>query len=212
MRQVQDVPDSPLGVAQCGSRFYARAMWAEVIGMASGGARGRSGPAPDPKALRRDRKDDASWVTLPAGGFDGPVPEFPLPKAIHYERFFENGKKVEVRDDDATEVAWDAELELWETLWRKPQAAMWSKLGMSLDVAAYVRAFLESVEAEASAGLKTAVLRMAGEIGLSLPGMHSLRWKFSEDELGARREGSRPVAVKSGPSSKDRWAALANEG
>jgi len=46
---------------------------------------------------------------------------------------------------------------------------------------------------------------MGAEIGLSLPGMHSLRWKFAEDELGARR--SEP-ARKSGTSAKDRLRAL----
>lgn len=154
--------------------------------MASGGARVRSGPAPDPSALRRDRKDDAAWVTLPAGGFDGKVPEFPLAGAS------------------------GAEVELWAILWAKPQAAMWSRLGLEFEVAAYVRAFIESVEVEASAGLKTAVLRMAAEIGLSLPGMHSLRWKFSEDELEAKRAGS--VPVRSGPSAKARLAAIPNGG
>jgi hypothetical protein len=147
--------------------------------MTSGGARARSGPAPDPNALRRDRKDDAGWETLPAGGYDGPVPVFPLP------------------------VALEAEVELWSTLWAKPQAAMWAKLGLEFEVAAYVRAFLESVEAEASAGLKTAVLRMSAEIGLSLPGMHSLRWKFSEDEVAeVRSEKARAV------SARDRLRAL----
>jgi hypothetical protein len=148
--------------------------------MTSGGARARSGPAPDPNALRRDRKDDAGWVTLPAGGYDGEIPSFPLPEAL------------------------TAETDLWATLWRKPQAAMWSKLGLEYEVAAYVRAFLESVEAEASAGLKTAVLRMAAEIGLSLPGMHSLRWKFSADEVAERREEARPERQ----SARDRLRAI----
>ena len=152
--------------------------------MASGGARSRSGPAPDPLALRRDRRDDAAWVTLPVEGFQGVVPEFPLSDALTFE------------------------LSLWLRLWGKPQAAMWSKLGLEFEVAAYVRAFLESTVAEASAGLKTAVLRMGAEIGLSLPGMHSLRWRFSEDELGSRRAVS--VPVKSGPSAKDRLAGLKN--
>ena len=152
--------------------------------MASGGARSRSGPAPDPMALRRDRKDDAAWVTLPAEGFQGDVPEFPLSDVL------------------------TGEVVLWLRLWGKPQAAMWSKLGLEFEVAAYVRAFLESTVAEASAGLKTAVLRMGAEIGLSLPGMHSLRWKFSEDELGSRRVVS--FTVKSGPSAKDRLAGLKN--
>lgn len=155
--------------------------------MTSGGARARSGPAPDPNALRRDRKDDAAWVTLPAR-FDGDVPAYPLVGGA------------------------GAELALWAELWEKPQAAMWSQLGLKWEVAAYVRAFTESTLPEASAGLKTAVLRMAAEIGLSLPGMHALRWKFSVDEVAARREAAKPVAVPSGPTSKDRWAALANEG
>ena len=64
--------------------------------MPSGGARARSGPAPDPNALRRDRKDDAAWVVLPAEGFQGDVPEFPLADGS------------------------DAEVQLWVTLWRKP--------------------------------------------------------------------------------------------
>ena len=152
--------------------------------MASGGARSRSGPAPDPLALRRDRRDDAAWVTLPVEGFQGVVPEFPLSGVL------------------------SVEVVLWLRLWGKPQAAMWSKLGLEFEVAAYVRAFLESTVAEASAGLKTAVLRMGAEIGLSLPGMHSLRWRFSEDELGSRRAVS--VPVKSGPSAKDRLAGLKN--
>lgn len=152
--------------------------------MPSGGARTRSGPAPDLHALRRDRKDDAAWTVLPASGFDGDPPDFPLADALQ------------------------AEMELWAKLWAKPQAAMWSKLGLEFEVAAYVRAFLESTAAEASAGLKTAVLRMGAEIGLSLPGMHSLRWKFSEDELSAKRAEVNPV--RSGRSAKDRLAALAN--
>ena len=150
--------------------------------MARGGARRNSGPAPDPNALRRDRKDDAGWVTLPSGGYEGVVPEFPL--------------------GDVSGV----ELDLWLRLWRKPQAAMWAKLGLEFEVAAYVRAFVESVLPEASAGLKTAVLRMAAEIGLSLPGMHSLRWKFSEDEVAARREAGGGSPVRS--SARDRLRAV----
>jgi hypothetical protein len=152
--------------------------------MPSGG-HGNSGPAPDPNALRRGRSDDRGWTNLPAAGFTGVVPEFPLPGAL------------------------SVEAELWESLWKKPQAAMWSKLGLELEVAAYVRAFLESVEVQASAGLKTAVLRMSAEIGLSVPGMASLRWKFSEDEVSARRNAVAPVKAAR-PSAKDRLAALAN--
>jgi hypothetical protein len=148
--------------------------------MGSGGARSRSGPAPDPNALRRDRADDKGWTTLPAEGFQGGVPDFPLVGAL------------------------SVEVELWDELWRKPQAFMWSKLGLKYQLAAYVRAFIESTEAKASAGLKTAVLRMEGELGLSMPGMASLRWKFSEDEMSERRSAP---ALASGSSVKSRLAA-----
>lgn len=154
--------------------------------MASGGARTRSGPAPDPNALRRERKDDAGWVTLPAEGFAGEAPSYPLIDESGFE------------------------LDLWNELWEKPQAVMWDRLGLKYQVAAYVRAYSESTLPEASAGLKTAVLRMEGELGLSLPGMHALRWKFSEDEVGAKR--STGVPSRSGPSAKQRLAALSNGG
>lgn len=148
-------------------------------------------------------------MTLPSGGFDGEVPGFPLPKAVRFTTVFEGPAKTQVRDDESTEAAWDAEQDLWEELWQRPQAFMWAKLGLKFEVAAYVRAFLESVEAEASAGLKTAVLRMGAEIGLSLPGMHSLRWKFSVDELEAKRAAS-AVPARSGPSARERMAALSH--
>jgi len=152
--------------------------------MPSGGARARSGPPADPTALRRDRKDDAGWVVLPAAGFAGSVPDFPLPAAL------------------------DAEVDLWEKLWRKPQGEMWSQHGLEFEVAAYVRAFIESVQPEATAGLKTAVLRMAAEIGLSLPGMHGLRWKIAESVA----DTARPAPERKSSSSRARLRAVPNVG
>lgn len=144
--------------------------------MTSGGARNRSGPPADPSALRRDRADDKAWTTLPVEGFSGVVPDFPLADAL------------------------TVETALWAELWQKPQAVMWAKLEMKYQIAAYVRAFVESTEAGASAGLKTAVLRMEGELGISIVGMNGLRWRFSEDEIAVRRSSTieRPVSsVKS---------------
>jgi hypothetical protein len=149
--------------------------------MASGGARARSGPAPDPMALRRDSPTDKAWSVLPAEGRVGVAPVFPL----------ESESKLEA--------------ELWALLWLKPQAVMWERLGMSFQIAAYVRAFLESVEPSANAGIKTAVLRMEGELGLSIPGMLSLRWKIAEDEVTAQRGAAskRPTV-----SARSRLAAV----
>ena len=153
--------------------------------MASGGARARSGPAPDPFALRRDRGDDAAWVTLPVGGFAGDVPEFPLPDAL------------------------TVEVELWDELWRKPQAFMWDQLGLKFEVAAYVRIYLKANAIDASPSFMTPVLRASAEIGLSLPGMHSLRWKFSVDEVALKRERAERVKPTA-KSARERMAGLQN--
>jgi len=178
--------------------------------MTSGGARARSGPAPDPAALRRDRKDDAAgWTVLPAEGFVGECPEFPLPAISVYDIYYVDKQRVKEFDQDATDALREQELALWAVLWRRPQAFMWSKLGLTYEVAAYVRGYIESTGADSNSGLKTAVLRMSAELGLSLPGMASLRWKFSEDEVAARR-GS--VPARTGLSAKERLAALANGG
>lgn len=178
--------------------------------MASGGARARSGPAPDPAALRRDRTDDASWVTLPIEGYRGDVPDFPLPAIPVYDIYWVDKQRVKEFDEDATKALYERETDLWASLWAKPQAFMWSKLGLKYEVAAYVRAYVESTAAESNSGLKTAALRMAAEIGLSLPGMHSLRWTFAEDELGAKR--AEVIPARTGLSAKERLAALSNGG
>lgn len=142
---------------------------------------GRSGPAPDPNSFRQNRKDAGAWVTLDIAGFQGDVPNFPL--------------------GDPT----FSELELWATLWRKPQAIMWDKLNMHFQLAAYVRAFVESTLRAAPAGLKSVVLQMEGQLGISLPGMHSLHWKFSDEQIVVDEVS--PVRITSSSALKDRLRA-----
>lgn len=172
--------------------------------MASGGSRARSGPAPDPNALRRDRKDDKDWTTLPITRVEG-APAFPLPKIPVYDIYFEDKKRVKVFDPDATEARWESETALWDELWSKPQAHMWDSLGLKFQVAAYVRAYIESVGPDSNSGLKTAALRMEAEIGLSTVGMNVLRWKFGTDELAEKRDES---ATDVPTSARDRFKAL----
>lgn len=142
--------------------------------MPSGGARARSGPAPDPDSYRSQNRD---WIDLPAGGFAGEVPEFPLLDAG------------------------SSELALWAELWQKPQAHAWSALGLKFQVAAYVRAFLESVQADASAGLKTAVLRMENELGISIAGMKQNLWRVGDSVPAV----SAPPATGKRQTSTGEW-------
>lgn len=132
--------------------------------MASGGARARSGPAPDPNALRRDRKDDASWLTLPADGRKGNTPSWPL------------------LDPDPRE------LQLWVEFWKKPQALLWEHNLQQFEVALHIRTFFEAERADAPASLRTLVRQQSDALLLTIPAMHAARVRISIDEVAARRE------------------------
>ena len=134
--------------------------------MASGGRRARSGPAPDPLS-RTSLVNGREFTVLPLV-HDAPVPEFPF-------------ADVSV-----------AELAVWGELWKKPQAVMWSRLGLVFQVAAYARSLVESVEPGASAGLKTAVIRMEAELGVSTSGMLQNGWVIETPAGGAPRVVSPP--------------------
>jgi hypothetical protein len=143
--------------------------------MTSGGARARSGPPADPRSGRSERRKDG-WTELPAkSGIRAPA--WPLVKQTA------------------------AEKTLWAKLWKKPQAVAWKKLGLDLQVAAYVRSFLESTEQGAPASLKTTVLRQEDTLGLSTVGMNALRWRIVEDELATKRS-SGPRAVEAAPEER----------
>ena len=168
-----------------------------------------SGPAPDPNALRRDRKEDiAGWSSLPIEGYTGPIPEFPLQKISIFNIYWENKQQVREYDKDSTDAFHENEIELWDLLWRKPQAAQWNRLGLTFQVAAYVRAFLESNLADASSGLKTAVLRMEDGLGISVKGLNTLRWKIVADEVATKRDEK--VAKQTLGSIRDRVKAASD--
>lgn len=149
--------------------------------MASGGARARSGPAPDPNALRRDRKDDAAWLTLPVEGRRGPIPEWPL------------------------EFASPRELELWSTYWVKPQALLWERNGQELEVALHVRSFVEAEKPDAITSLRNLVRQQMAELLLTIPAMHAARIRFAEDEVAVKRA---EIVEISRPSARERLRAL----
>ena len=124
--------------------------------MASGGARARSGPAPDPNALRRDRKDDAGWTTLPAEGRQGDVPSWPLVDPM------------------------PRELELWKLFWQKPQAIVWEANGQEFAVAMHIRTLMEAEVVGAQTNLRTLLRQQAGELLLTIPAMYAARIKIAE--------------------------------
>jgi hypothetical protein len=143
--------------------------------MAKGG-HARSGPAPDPNALRRDR-DKGEWIDLPAGGRDGPPPTWPLADVL-------NG-----------------ELDLWAALWSKPQAVEWERNSQELEVALLVRAVFVAEGPKATAADRNVVQRKMTDLGLTVPGLRSNRWRIVA-ESQPQAPGQRGAATR--PRAKDR--------
>lgn len=140
------------------------------------GGHARSGPAPDPNALRRDRPSDAEWTTLPAEGRAGDAPDWVLPGTPTVD-----------------------ELALWGRLWKLPQAIEWERRNQFDEVALYCRRFVEASALESPVALSTLVRQMADSLGLTTPGMRSNRWLIASPAGSAptRRAGaSKPRRLK----------------
>ena len=109
------------------------------------------GPAPNPNARRRNKRPD--WLSLPADGYDGNIPTWPLSSDISI-----------------------AEEDLWRSLWRTPQAAAWAEGGFERVVARYVMVTC-LVELEPNAALLSEVRQMEDRLGLSPMAMKRLQWE-----------------------------------
>jgi hypothetical protein len=127
------------------------------------GVHGRQGPAPDPQALRRDRKSDGEWTRLPAEGRPGDPPVWPLSEQSSREAV------------------------LWEAEWRRPQAVMWERNGQQLEVALYVRSVVDAESVKATVAARTLVRQQMEALGLSVPGLLRNRWLIMADEIAPRR-------------------------
>jgi hypothetical protein len=156
--------------------------------MPKGGARVRSGPAPDPNALRRDRPADrqgdaTSWIRLPAAGREGEPPEWPLSRALKRE------------------------LTLWAREWKRPQAVAWEKLGLDVEVGVYVRTLVAAEAHDAGASTRTLLRQQMDSLGLTVPGLARNRWIID----GAADEPAAPPVVtddRQRSSAKARFLAL----
>jgi hypothetical protein len=146
------------------------------------GGHARSGPAPDPTALRRER-DAGEWTTLPVEGRNGKTPVWPL--LGHSDR----------------------EAELWEGLWSKPQAVMWEQHGQQLEVALYVRnlTLVEMPGSPINAG--TLLRQQADSLGLTTPGLRANRWRIGRGAQAATAPVKRaPTAARR--SARARFAVI----
>lgn len=128
---------------------------------------GSRGPLSHPNARRQNLKP--AKVYLPAEGYQGPIPDWPLVE----------GQMVE--------------LERWGRLWRTPMAAQWVRMGIETVVARYVRLALQAEDSGsklsvAESNVKGAVTALEKELGLSPAALKRLEWEIVADEVGDKRE------------------------
>lgn len=121
--------------------------------MASGGARARSGPAPDQNALHQK----GEWTELPRERF-GAVPAWPM----------------------STQT--DREAEVWAAMWRKPQAILWERDLMVEQVALYVRGLVRGEDLDAPTTLLTWLRQMGSELMLTPDGLARQRLRIRPAE------------------------------
>lgn len=160
--------------------------------MPRGGARNRSGPAPDPTSARSDRRG-VSLGALPAEGYAGPVPEWPLPRRAMFITSKVDGSVFREFDADATRAVADRELALWGWAWRTPQACAWampSESWRSYTVAMWVRTAVVCESSEATAADKNSLHRFADQVGLTTAGLREMGWRVAVDEVAPKREAS----------------------
>ena len=149
--------------------------------MTRGGARNRSGPQKDPGSGRSDRAG-FKLSALPAEGYGGEPPAFPLPPRTVYFTFKVDGGVVRQVDEDATERVAEREREVWAWAWSLPQACAWSLPSESwrlLTIAHWVRTSVICEGSDATAADKGSLHRFADQIGLTPAGLRENGWAVS---------------------------------
>lgn len=180
--------------------------------MARGGARNRSGPAPDPTSGRSERRG-YKLTELPAEGYDGPAPDFPLMKRVVYYTEWVDKKPERHVDLDATEAVAERESELWAWAWSTPQACAWSmpsEMWRLMTIAMWVRTMVICESSEATAADKNSLHRFADQIGMTTAGLAEMGWAVRRDEVGERRadRDDAPAAAPARRSSRDRMRVV----
>jgi hypothetical protein len=176
--------------------------------MASGGARNRSGPPPDPTSLK-SAKRGLSLTALPAEGYAERPPPFPLPKINVYDIYYEDKVRHRDLDQDATDDRYARELELWEQAWRTPQAAAWALEPWRWQtVAIYVRTMAVCESGEATAADKNSLHRFADQIGMTPAGLRENGWKIAADQVNAKRAEKQAPAAAARPLARDRFKVV----
>jgi hypothetical protein len=127
---------------------------------AVGGARIRSGPQPDPNSLKSDRLK-RGFRALPAEGYTGEPPRFPLPGPTVREKA------------------------VWEWAWTTPQAVAWAADGAwrADMVAEWVRMKCRAEKRDAPSTVSSEALRLRHQVGLTPAGLKENGWIIAAPEV-----------------------------
>lgn len=158
---------------------------------------GSVGPAPDPHANRRSRPGDAaSWTRLPGRGL-AEVPDWP----------------VEALDPE-TPVSM-AEQAYWNRIWAEyPQAHIWKRQRMEMQVAAYVRTAVFCASGYPKSTMLTVMRQQTQELLISPHALRAARCVIDEEIENVIDETTTPLGVApviqiAGGSVRDRMRAAA---
>lgn len=133
-----------------------------------------SGPAPNPNSRRQTGNQAHTWTDLPAVGFAGEIPEWPLGPSLLVETL-----RVQ-----------DREQALWAAIWRTPQAEAWHRNGWVRDVALYVRFFTIGETGRLDEAKEARM--WSDRLGLNPAAMLRNRWRVRADEVTAQRQAKSP--------------------
>lgn len=147
------------------------------------------GPTPRKSVHAQARRlSDSAVELLPGEGRRGPAPEWP------FECMFLN------------------EPQLWEELWRLPQAVVWEKMHLTRIVARYCRILVEAecagtrkslegdeevfVEARAITLARQAAQNLEDRLGLSPLAMRRLQWEVEAPVAAEEKKGADDVRTR----------------
>jgi hypothetical protein len=191
------------------------------------------GPAANPNAIRRNAR--VGLINLPAGGFTGRIPKWPLPEnprlaariglltdeiEVLEEKDLDEGlsrtektklsrtrERLAIAEAERTAII-ENEKDLWRKLWRTPQAAQWARNKWDREVAQYVR-HKAAAEIGSLEDSKEARMR-ADALGLTPKGMRTLLWVVPADEVTEKREqrGQAATGTDGKPAARRRLKAV----
>lgn len=157
--------------------------------MPKGGARNRSGPSIDPNSARSELRG-VVLTALPAEGYQGDVPDFPLSRSVN---------------EELTAVR---EVAVWHEAWTSPQACAWAIQSWRWPVIAeYCRLkALVELSPASTAALIAQIHRYRDQIGLTPAGLKENGWAIAEDKLAERRAEKDEDADE--PDLRDRFTVV----